>query len=145
MKEAGEAQEAKVAPEEKEPLPERKPIRRYDDLLVYRQALRLALEVSPLTRGFPRQEQYELGRQMRASSRSIAANIVEGWAKRHSAAEFKRHLQISIGESEETKFWLDLARAEDCVAREQCEPVQAEYAKLGMLLHNLWNAWKKLP
>jgi four helix bundle protein len=122
-----------------------KPIRRYDDLLVYRQAHRLALDVSRLTRDFPRQEQHELGRQLRASSRSVAANIVEGWAKRHSGAEFKRHLQISIGECEETKFWLDLAGDEGCVARERCEPVKADYARLGMLLHNLWKAWRKLP
>lgn len=88
------------------------PIRRYRDLLVYQQAYRLALEVSKLSKAFPRSEQYELGRQIRSSSRSVAANIVEGWAKRESAAEFRRHLQISVGECEETRFWLELATDE---------------------------------
>jgi four helix bundle protein len=120
------------------------PVRNYTDLLVYKQAYRLALEVSRLSRTFPRTEQYELGRQLRASARSVAANIVEGWAKRNSAAEFKRHLVIANGEGAETKFWLDLAADEGIVARTQCEPLKAEYSKLGMMIHNLWKEWRKL-
>jgi four helix bundle protein len=87
-------------------------VRTYSDLLVYQQAYRLALDVSRLTKEFPKQEQFELGRQLRKCSRSVAANIVEGWAKRNSAAEFKRHLIIAIGECAETKFWIDLATDE---------------------------------
>ncbi|MGC2421249.1 MAG: four helix bundle protein [Candidatus Acidiferrales bacterium] len=120
------------------------PIRRYSDLLVYQQAYRLALEVSQVSKRFPRLEQYELGRQIRSSSRSIAANIVEGWAKRASAAEFKRHLQIAIGECEETRFWLDLAGDEGCAPRPESQKLGTEYAKLGMMIRNLWKKWRKL-
>jgi four helix bundle protein len=121
------------------------PIRRYRDLLVYQQAYRLALEVSRLSKNFPQHEQYELGRQIRSSSRSIAANIVEGWAKRESSAEFRRHLQIAVGECEETRFWLELAVDEGCASRPKVESIESEYAKLGMMLHNLWKEWRKLP
>lgn len=38
------------------------PVRNYTDLLIYKQAYRLALDVSKLSRAFPRQEQFELGR-----------------------------------------------------------------------------------
>jgi len=107
----------------------RGPVRIYTDLLVYKQAYRLALEVSGLTRQFPRAEQYELGRQIRRSSRSIPANIAEGWAKRSSAAEFKRHLVIASGEAAETKFWLDLAADEALAPRKDCEKLKAEYSK----------------
>jgi four helix bundle protein len=120
------------------------PIRRYRDLLVYQQAYRLTLAVSQLSKAFPRHEQNELGKQIRRCSRSIAANIVEGWAKRESAAEFRRHLQIAIGECEETRFWLDLVCDEGCAARAQIELLEAEYAKLGMMIHNLWKEWRKL-
>jgi four helix bundle protein len=120
------------------------PIRRYRDLLVYQQAYRLTLEVSRLSRTFPRQEQFELGRQIRSSSRSVAANIVEGWAKRQSAAEFKRHLQIAIGECEETRFWLELASDEGLASKSISELLAAEYAKLGMMIRNLWKEWRKL-
>ena len=120
------------------------PIRRYGDLLVYQQAYRLALAVSQMSKTFPKHEQYELGRQIRSSSRSVAANIVERWAKRESAAEFKRHLQIAIGECEETRFWLDLATDEGCVATLKSDAIRSEYAKLGMMIRNLWQEWRKL-
>lgn len=120
------------------------PVRKYSDLLVYQQAYRLALEVSKLTRTFPRTEQFELGRQLRACSRSVGANIVEGWAKRNSAAEFKRHLVIASGECAETRYWLDLASDEGLTPKERCEIVKGDYAKLGMMIHNLWKEWRKL-
>jgi four helix bundle protein len=120
------------------------PVRNYMDLLVYKQAYGLALEISRLTRTFPRSEQYELGRQLRASSRSVVANIVEGWAKRHSAAEFKRHLLIAGGEGAETRFWLDLATDEGIASKDRSEPLKADYSKLGMMIHNLWREWRKL-
>ncbi len=120
------------------------PVRNYSDLLVYQQSYRLALQVSQTTKEFPRAEQFELGRQIRRCSRSVAANIVEGWAKRTSAAEFKRHLLIAAGEAAETKFWLDLAADEGLAGRKQCERLKAEYSKLGMMIHNLWKEWRKI-
>jgi four helix bundle protein len=118
-------------------------VRTYSDLLVYKQAYRLALDVSKVTKEFPRQEQFEMGRQIRNCSRSVAANIVEGWAKRNSAAEFKRHLMIAIGECAETKFWIDLATDEGFVAAKRAGTLGSEYRKLGFMLHNLWKEWRK--
>ena len=118
-------------------------VRTYSDLLVYKQAYRLALDVSRLTKEFPRQEQFELGRQLRNCSSSVAANIVEGWAKRNSAAEFKRHLMIAIGECAETKSWIDLASDEQFVLPKQAGALGSEYGKLGFMLHNLWKEWRK--
>jgi four helix bundle protein len=69
---------------------------------------------------------------------------VEGWAKRESPAEFRRHLQIAIGECEETRFWLDLTGDENCAPKSKTEPLETEYAKLGMMIHNLWKEWRKL-
>jgi four helix bundle protein len=118
-------------------------VRTYSDLLVYKQAYRLALDVSKVTKEFPRQEQFEMGRQIRNCSRSVAANIVEGWAKRNSAAEFKRHLMIAIGECAETKFWIDLATDEGFVVAKRAGMLGSEYRKLGFMLHNLWKEWRK--
>ena len=118
-------------------------VRTYSDLLLYKQAYRLALDVSRLTKEFPPQEQFELGRQLRNCSRFVAANIVEGWAKRNSAAEFKRHLMIARGECAETKFWIDLASDEQFVQSKQAGALGSEYGKLGFTLHNLWKEWRK--
>jgi four helix bundle protein len=118
-------------------------VRTYSDLLVYQQAYRLALDVSKVTKVFPKQEQFEIGRQIRNCSRSVAANIVEGWAKRNSAAEFKRHLMIAIGECAETKFRIDLASDEGFVEAKRAGTLGSEYGKLGFMLHNLWKEWRK--
>ena len=138
-----EVKEMKDIKEVKDPSARARVVRTYSDLLVYKQAYRLALDVSRLTKEFPRQEQFELGRQLRNCSRSVAANIVEGWAKRNSAAEFKRHLMIAIGECAETKFWIDLASDEQFVQAKQAGALGSEYGKLGFMLHNLWKGWRK--
>ena len=119
-------------------------IRHYKDLLVYQQSYRTALEVSRLTRSFPKLEQYELARQMRAASRSIPANIAEGWARRESAAEFRRFLQMAIGSCEELKVWLDFSADEGYLNGKALDELRSEYAKIGSLLKRLWKGWRKL-
>jgi four helix bundle protein len=105
----------------------------------------MALEISKLTRTFPKGEQYEMARQVRESARSIPANIAEGWAKRQSSAEFRRHLQIAIGSCAETQVWLDFAFDEGYVSSEKRDQYRTEYSRIGFLLQRLWRNWKKLP
>lgn len=140
MKEVKELKEVK----EGEAKAVRSPIKHYTDLIVYKQAYRLALEVSRLTRGFPKYEQYGLASQLRRSARSVVASIVEGWAKRNSPAEFKRHLVIAKGECTETELWIDLSRDEGFATPERCALLKSEYGKLGMMIYNLWKEWRKL-
>jgi four helix bundle protein len=120
------------------------PVRTYADLLVYQQAYPLALEVSKMTRLFPRGEQYELGRQVRRSSRSVAANIVEGWAKRSSGRRVQTPSCDCKWRGAETRFWLDLAADEAVADKVHCKKLNIEYSKLGMMVHNLWKEWRKI-
>jgi len=96
----GEVKEVKEANEVKDRNPRYGPVKNYTDLLVYKQSYRLALDVSKFTKTLPREEQFELGRQLRRCARSVPANITEGWTKRNSPAEFKRHLLIAAGETD---------------------------------------------
>jgi four helix bundle protein len=120
------------------------PVKKFDDLLVYRQAYRLALDVSKWTKLFPRHEQSELGRQLRRAARSVPANIVEGWAKRISAAEFKRNLVIAAGELAECKFWIELAQDEGFGSEVVAAKLKQDYSKLGFMIHRLWKESRKL-
>lgn len=122
----------------------KQPIRHYKHLLAYEQSYRMVLEVFRLTQEFPRHEQYELGRQLRSSARSVPANIAEGWAKRQSSAEFRRYLQNAIGSCEETQVWLDFCFDHAYITTKQHDHFKAEYAKIGMLLQRLWSGWRKL-
>jgi four helix bundle protein len=139
-----EVKEVKEVNEVKERRQPSGPVKNYKDLLVYQQAYKLALLTSRLTKVFPREEQYELGRQLRRCARSVPANVVEGWAKRNSAADFKRHLVIASGEVAECKFWIELAADEGFLSKHASEPILKEYAKLGFMIHKLWKEWRKL-
>ena len=57
-------------------------IKSVKDLRVYNMAFELAMEIFDLTQDFPKAEQYSLTDQMRRSSRSVAINIREGFAKK---------------------------------------------------------------
>jgi four helix bundle protein len=108
---------------------------------VYREAYAAALDVSRLAKRFPTVEQYELARQLRRAARSIPANIVEGWGKRASTAEFKRYLQIAIGSCDETRMWLDMRKDEGYISEGDCKEVKDRYNRIGAMLSSLWKQW----
>jgi four helix bundle protein len=101
------------------------------------------MELFWTTKSFPKEELYSLTDQARRASRSISANIVEGWSKRHYENVFKRHLLDAIGSCDETKLWLDFAR--DCKYIEDArhKELTAGYEEVGKMLHGLFENWQK--
>lgn len=83
----------------------------FRDLNVYKEAFALQQEIFEIGKSFPREEVYSLNDQIRRSSRSIGANIVEAWHKRRYQAHFVSKLSDSDGEQAETQHWLDTALA----------------------------------
>ena len=120
------------------------PIRTYRDLEVFQEAYQTALTISKLAKRFPPFEQVELARQLRRAARSIPANIVEGWAKRSSAAEFKRYLQVAIGSCQETKVWLEMSKDEEYISNQEFSEITSHYERVGVMLQNLWKRWRSL-
>ncbi|MBZ5529286.1 MAG: four helix bundle protein [Acidobacteriia bacterium] len=120
------------------------PIKTYKDLNVFRESYQLALDVSRQARKFPGPEQFELARQLRRAARSVPANIVEGWAKRSSAAEFKRYLLVAIGSCEECKLWIDMSLDEGFLAPEIAAGFSNRFNLLGAMLKSLWRQWKSI-
>jgi four helix bundle protein len=84
----------------------------YRDLKVYQLAYKAAMEIFELSKLFPKEEKYSLTDQIRRSSRSVAANIAEGFRKRQYPKMFVSKLADADGEATETQVWLDFAR--DC-------------------------------
>ena len=117
-------------------------VRSFRDLEVYQKAYRLSLGVHKATLGFPKMEQYALADQMRRASKSICANIAEGFAKqRASSAEFRRYLTIANGSSDEMKVWLDYSRDLGYLSAPQVDDWQVEYARISRMLHGLMENW----
>ncbi|HZJ22071.1 MAG TPA: four helix bundle protein [Anaerolineales bacterium] len=79
---------------------------------MYQLAYKLALDIFNTSKSFPKEEKYSLTDQIRRSSRSIAANIAEGFRKRQYPKMFISKLADADGEATETQVWLNFAR--DC-------------------------------
>ncbi len=90
------------------------------DLEVYKRAYVAALAMHKASLQFPKIEQYALAGQMRRSSKSVCANIVEGFAKqKFSPAEFGRYLSIAEASANETLVWLQFAFDLEYIAEAQ--------------------------
>lgn len=81
------------------------------DLDVYKLAFSAAMEIFEISKRFPKEERYSLTDQIRRSSRSICANLAEGWRKRKYRAVFINKLSDSAQEAAETQVWLEFSMA----------------------------------
>ena len=84
----------------------------FRDLEVYKLARDHAKKVFEITITFPKEEKYSLTDQIRRSSRSVSANIAEGYRKRQYPNAFVSKMADADGEGAETQGWIDYAR--DC-------------------------------
>ena len=115
-----------------------------EDLGVFRRAYRLSLEVHRASLEFPRIEQFAMADQLRRASKSICANMAEGFAKQgYSAAEYRRYLLAAIGSSDEVQLWLryciDLGYIEDVAGRRWI----ADYVEISKMLQGLHASWSR--
>jgi four helix bundle protein len=70
------------------------------------------MQIFKETKTFPSDERYSMTSQIRRSSRSVAANLAEGYRKRQYPNMLVSKLADCYGEATETQVWLDFAR--DC-------------------------------
>ena len=111
---------------------------RGEDLEVFRRAYALSLEVHRASLDFPRIEQFVLADQVRRASKSICANIAEGFGRqRLSKPEFRRFVVMALGSADEMQVWSlycrDLGYVEEGVA----ERWRGEYREIARMLSAL--------
>ena len=89
---------------------ERKAVISFEDLAVFQRAYRLSLDIHRATLMWPVIEQHALCDQMRRASKSICANVAEGYGRqKQSKAEFKRFVWMAVGSSDEMRVWVRYA------------------------------------
>lgn len=76
------------------------------------------------------------------SSRSISANIVEGWSKRHYENKFKVHLIDALGSTGETQNWLSFAKDCGYLNPEVYLKLADELDHIGRMLTKLHQNWE---
>lgn len=120
--------------------------RGYRELNVYQLAYKLAMEVFEVSKSFPKEEKYSLTDQIRRSSRSVCANIGEGYRKRKYPKHFSSKMTDADGECSETQIWLDFARDCKYIDSEVRNKMFIEYEGVGRMLGSMAdNPEKFLP
>jgi four helix bundle protein len=118
-------------------------LRGHRDLKVYQLAYRLAMEVFMESKSFPQDEKYALTSQIRRSSRSVAANIAEGFRKRQYPGMFISKLADSDAEATETQVWLDFALDCGYLSQDLHGELSTGYAEIGRMLSSMISSPEK--
>ena len=104
------------------------------ELEVYRKAFDLSMHIFKFSKTFPKQETYSLTDQIRRSSRSVCANLAEGWRKRRYEAAFVSKLSDAESEAAETQVWLEFAVKCEYVKRENATTIYQAYDEVLRML-----------
>ncbi len=111
----------------------------FNELIVYKKAHDLAMEIFFLTREFPKEETYSLTDQIRRSSRSVSSCIAESWAKRRYVKSFVSKLTDSLGEEYETEDWLDYSMDCGYITQEKHDRMISSYDEVRKMLISMIN------
>jgi four helix bundle protein len=116
----------------------RKRVVSFEDLEVFQRAYRLSLEIHRASLTFPAAEQRALADQIRRASKSICANIAEGYGRqKRSKAEFKRFLQMAVGSGDEMRVWVRYALDLNCIDEPTWQGWRDEYQTIVRMLQSL--------
>jgi four helix bundle protein len=117
----------------------------YRDLEIYAISFKLAIEIHHMTLKLPKYELYELGNQIRRSSKSIVANIVEGYGRKRYKSEFIRFLIFAHSSCDETISHLTMIHEIHFKDDDIIELIN-QYDQLGKKIHSfisyVENNWK---
>ena len=120
-----------------------KEIKSFEDLEVFQRAYRLSLSVHQSSLKMPKEEQFGFCEQLRRASKSICANIAEGFSKQgYSKAEFKRFIQIALGSADEMRVWVRYCLDLGYISEKEWSDWREEYIEIAKMLQGLCRSWK---
>ncbi|MER8514030.1 four helix bundle protein [Mesorhizobium sp. M1060] len=111
-------------------------INSYKDLIVWQQAMDLAVSSYSLTKTWPKEELYGLTSQIRRSATSIPANIAEGYG-RDNRGSYQQFLRIAQGSLKEFETHLQIAQRIGVATHGQAEHLLLAAEAIGKMLRQL--------
>ena len=108
----------------------------YRDLVAWRKAMILVVQVYRATRTFPKDELYGLTSQLRRAAVSVPSNIAEGQA-RYSRREFHHFLSNARGSLAEVETQVMLAADLTYLPPKDAETLLFKSAEVGRILNGL--------
>lgn len=111
----------------------------YKDLIAYKKAFSLTMDIFQISKFFPQDEKYSLTDPIRRSSRSVCANLAESYRKRRYKNHFISKLSDAETENTETEVWLDLALACHYISDEKHKELISKNDEVGKLISYMIN------
>ncbi|WFR97427.1 four helix bundle protein [Rhizobium tumorigenes] len=108
----------------------------YQDLIVWKRSMDIAVDCYSLTKTFPKDEIYGLVSQTRLSAGSVAANIAEGYGRETTGA-YVHHLKIAQGSLKELETHLILCSRVGLIEAHQLETALSTSEEIGKMLRSL--------
>jgi len=105
----------------------------------YKLSVQAAMEIYELSKSFPEEEKYSLTDQIRKSSRSVSAQIAEGWRRRKYRGAFVNKMNEAEGEAAETQVWLEYSVKCKYMSREDGADLHKKYDEIIGKLINMGN------
>jgi four helix bundle protein len=111
----------------------------FKELLAFQKSFQLAMDIFQLSKSFPKEEKYSLTDQIRRSSRSVSANIAEGYRKRRYTNHFISKLTDSDAENSETNVWLEFSLKCEYINIETYNNLNTKTIEIGRLINYMIN------
>lgn len=115
---------------------EKRSVKSYKDLEIWRKGILLSLEIYSVTSSFPKSELYGLTSQIRRASTSIPANIAEGYG-RESGKNYIQFLKISRGSLYELDTFLTIALGLKYLTKDQRNSLNGKTEELSKMINSL--------
>ncbi len=113
----------------------------YEDLDIYQLSKTLAVELHKVTlNDLPKFEMFEEGSQIRRSSKSIGANIVEGFGRKKYKGEYVQFLTYALSSCDETKYHLEILYETKSLVKDKFEYFIPKYKELGSKIYKFREA-----
>lgn len=108
-----------------------------EDLRIYKKAHELAIEIHRMSLSLPNFEMYEQGSQIRRSSKSITAQIVEGYSLRNYKNEYIHYLSRAYASAMETMEHLDILFETNSLKDEKLhKKLRSEMTELSKMIYS---------
>ncbi|PKL82725.1 MAG: four helix bundle protein [Ignavibacteriae bacterium HGW-Ignavibacteriae-3] len=92
----------------------------YKNLEIWKLSSEIVVDIHKMTlEKLPKFEMYEVGSQIRRSSKSVKSNIVEGYGRRYYKQEFIHFLMIALASNDETLDHLETLFETNSLSDEQ--------------------------
>lgn len=115
---------------------EKTKIKSFTDLIAWKEAHQLVLEIYGITKNFPKEERFGLTNHVRRAAVSISSNIAEGFS-RNSQKEKVQFYRTSLGSLTETQNQLLIARDVGFLSKDEFTKIADRSVVISKLINGL--------